>query len=244
VTSETNEQLDTNIDEFNKNENNKREKRQFSDIKEDDKYKELLKQEAKIRKDFHGNRDFYHLIQGTAYDLGKVLDSRDSEKIKIIIKYIERNFGGIDYEIDIDFNLVLDDIQQKIDTIHEILKAYNHKEGKIIKLKSVYLFKAIYNIQCDKIEQNSPLKIDINIINDYDLNKSINDNIRDNNSRYLLLEVKQSLTTLIYQNIRLQNENIIKDEIELHDGSPFVDDENKEYKFKKINEIQEDAKKR
>ena len=243
VTSETNEQLDTNIDEFNKNENNKREKRQFSDIKEDDKYKELLKQEAKIRKDFHGNRDFYHLIQGTAYDLGKVLDSRDSEKIKIIIKYIERNFGGIDYEIDIDFNLVLDDIQQKIDTIHEILKAYNHKEGKIIKLKSVYLFKAIYNIQCDKIEQNSPLKIDIDIINDYDLNKSINDNIRDNNSRYLLLEVKQSLTTLIYQNIRLQNENIIKDEIELHDGSPFVDDENKEYKFKKINEIQEDAKK-
>ena len=249
ITSETNEQIDINVEEStNKIENNKREKRQFRDIKEEENFKELMKSEKKIRKDFHGNRDFYHLIKGIAYDFGKTMDladSRDSEKIKIIIKYIERNFGGIDYEIDIDFNLILDDIQDKIDSVHDILKDYDNpvKGDKITKLKSVYLFKALYNKTCDLLEQNCPLKIDKNIINKYDLNKSINDNIKDNNSRYLLLEVKQSLTTLIYQNIRLQNENIIKDEIELYDGSPFVDDNNKEYRFKKINEIQEDAKK-
>jgi len=247
VTSETNEQIDNNIDEVEQGEKkNKREKRQFSDIKQDDKFKELMKSETKIRKDFHGNRDFYHIIKGIAYDFGKTIDLEDSnnEKIRIIIKYIERNFGGIDYEIDIDFNLTLDDIQTQIDSIHDIFKAYNeYREGKIVKLRSIYLFKALYNMQCDKIEQNCPLKIDTDIINDYNLNKSINDNIQDNNSRYLLLEVKQSLNTLIFQNIRLQNENTIKDEIELYDGSPFVDDTNNEYRFKKINEIQEDAKK-
>ena len=44
-------------------------------------------------------------------------------------------------------------------------------------------------------------------------------------SRFLLLKVKQSLTTVISQNIKLQN--LFKDIIK-YDGSPFVDYNNKE----------------
>jgi len=47
------------------------------------------------------------------------------------------------------------------------------------------------------------------------------------------------LTTLIYQNIKLQDP--LKNTI-LYDGSPFIDDNNKEYRFKKINQIQDDAR--
>ena len=76
-------------------------------------------------------------------------------------------------------------------------------------------------------------------INNYNLNECINDNIKDNNSRFLLLEIKQSLSTIIYQNIRLQNP--FKDSI-IYDGSPFLDDNNKEYRFKKINQIQDNIR--
>ena len=77
-------------------------------------------------------------------------------------------------------------------------------------------------------------------LNDYNLNKCINGNIEDSDSRYLLLEIKPSLTNLICENIKLQNQD--KDKIELYDGSSFVDDNNKDYRFRIINKIQEDAK--
>ena len=215
-----------------------REKRQFGEIKDSKEYKDLMKKETKIRKDFHGNRDFYNLIRGIAIGL-KSGDSTDNEKVSIIIKYIERNFGGIDYEIDINLNLILDEIKKNIVLIEEILKDYELFKGSgKVKLSSVFLFKKLYNLECEKQDPNSNLKIDQLKINDYNLNKCINDNIKDVNSRYLLLEIKPSLTTLIYQNIKLQT---IKS-IVLYDGSPFVDDNNKEYRFGIINKIQEDAK--
>ena len=65
--------------------------------------------------------------------------------------------------------------------------------------------------------------------------------INDNNSRYLLLEIKPNLATLINQNIRIQNQ--YGKEIEFINGSPFLDDNNNEYNFNKINEIQECAAK-
>ena len=46
-------------------------------------------------------------------------------------------------------------------------------------------------------------------------------------------------TTLISQNIKLQWK---AEKIEFYEGSPFVDDKNKAYRFKIINKIQEDAK--
>ena len=70
----------------------------------------------KNKKDFHGNRDFYNIIRGIATDL-KSLDINDKDKVEIIIKYIERNFGGIDYEIDIDFKSTLDDAKNFIEKI-------------------------------------------------------------------------------------------------------------------------------
>ena len=106
------------------------------------------------------------------------------------------------------------------------------------KMSSVFLFKEIYNLQFKK-DPNSNLKINDTEIKNYNLNKCINENIKDINGRYLLLQVKSSLTTLIYQNIKLQNPF---KEIRLYDGSPFVDDINKEYRIKKINEIQDDAR--
>ena len=243
VTTESNlQQNDNNNDETIKKEKwDQIKKKQFGDIKKEKLFKELMKKENKVRIDFHGNRDFYHLIKGTANDLGKSSESSDEEKVRIIVKYIERNFGGIDYEIDIDFNLVLGDIDKEVKSIYKILQGYtSYKENTITKLKSVYLFKTLYNLQFDEKESNQKLKIDPDNINDYNLNNCINENIWDNNSRYLLLEIKQSLTTLIYQNINLQN--YLK-EILLYDGSPFVDDNNKIYRFMKLNQIQEDAKK-
>ena len=93
------------------------------------------------------------------------------------------------------------------------------------------MFKKLYNIVCEKLEPNSNLKIDEQKINDYNLNNCINNNIKDINSRYLLLEIKPTLTTLIFENIKKQNS---KDTI-LYEGSPFADDNNNEYRFKIIN---------
>ena len=142
--------------------------------------------------------------------------------------------------MDIDLNLTLDDIKDKVKLIKDILKNYNlYNKNKKTKLSSVFLFKKLYNLECEKLNINSNLKIKKEKINEYNLNNCINDNIKDINSRYLLLEVKPSLTTLLYQNIRLQNPF---KEIKLYEGSPFKDDNNKEYRFKKINQIQNDAK--
>ena len=217
----------------------RKERRQFGTIKETKLFKDLYKKETKIRKDFHGNRDFYNLIKGIAIELGRLGDSNDIDKVSIIIKYIERNFGGIDYEIDIDFKLKTDDISKEVKLIEDILSDYAKKDDKKLKLSSVFLFKKLYNAECLKEDAQSKLTIDPLKINEYNLNNCINNNIRDVNSRYLLLEISPSLSTLIYQNIRIQNP--FKDTI-LYDGSPFVDDNNKEYRFKKINIIQDDAK--
>ena len=246
VTSESVEQIK---EEENKNEEDEKIKKNwnliklkpFRDIKEEKQFKVLMKKENRIRKDFHGNRDFYHLIKGTALELGKSNESTDEEKVRIIVKYIERNFGGIDYKIDIDFSYILEDIDKDVKSLQAILQNYfSYKEKNVVYLKSVYLFKALYNLQFKEKDPNRVLMIDPKKINDYNLNYCINENIWDNNSRYLLLEIEQNLTTLIYQNIKLQN--ILKEPIKLYDGSPFVDDNNKVYRFNKLNEIQEDAK--
>jgi len=73
-------------------------------------------------------------------------------------------------------------------------------------------------------------------MNKYDLNKCINDN-----KLYLLLSIKSSLAPLMNQIIRIQNPD--KKDIDFINGSPFSDDNNNEYKVKKVIEIQNSASK-
>ena len=227
---------------INKNEkeiNNQKkpEKDNFESIKQKDLFKDLFKKENKIRRDFHGNRDFYNLIKGIAIEFGRYVYFDEYDKLQIIEKYIERNFGGIDYEIDIDYDLKLDDIWNNIQLIKDIVKDYNGPNRK--KINSVYLFKKLYNLELEKEDPNSKLIIKREKIMDYNLNNCINENILDNNSRFLLLEIKRSLTTLICQYIKLENPN---KNIIIYDGSPFSDDNNKEYRIKILNQIKENAR--
>jgi hypothetical protein len=123
--------------------------------------------------------------------------------------------------------------------IKRIFNDLNLNYNQKFKLNSVFLFKELYNIVCERLDKSGSLRINKDDIKGYNVNLCINDNIRDIKARYLLLGIEPSLTTLINQNIKLQNELLT---ITLYDGSPFIEDNNKEYRFRKINEIQEDAR--
>ena len=234
----------------------------FYEIENQQEYIKLLKKEKKIKTEFHGNHDFYNLIKGVAIEGSKLYNISDENQIVPIIEnYIERNFGGISYKIDIDFELVIDDISYEMKKLkYEILneKIYRSRirrdeddekqeEDKIIKVTSVYLFKKIYNEACtlenyDKDDiKGIVYKIKGDHVDKYNLNKCINDNINDNNTRFLLLKVNSNLAPLINLNIKMQNPD--KKDIEFINGSPFLDDNNNEYKVKKIYEILNSASK-
>ena len=212
----------------------------FKSIKKEKEFQDMLKQENKIRIDFHGYSDFYNLIKGIATELGKYRYINDNDKVSIIVKYIERNFGGIEYEIDIDLDLSFDDIMERVKTLKEILKDYDlYHEKKIFKLNSIFLFKQLYNMECENEESNNNLKIDKSKLKDYNINDCITDNINDNNSRYLLLEVKSYLSPLINQNIII---GYPFKKIIFYNGSTFIDDNNRKYCFNIINQVKDDAK--
>ena len=221
-------------------------KKEFKEIIRMKEFINILKNERRIKDNFHGNRDLYNFIKEIAIETGRLSVFENNVVVNIIEKYIERNFGGIDYEIDINFNIGFEDIKTKIRDLKNILEDYininkrgDKKKKKIekIKISSVFLFKKVYNNACGTEAQYQIDKINCK---KYDLNQCIIDNINDTNSpRYLLLEIKPSLSSLIYQNIRIQNVDKI---IEFYDGSPFSDDNNNEYRFKKVNEIQDDAR--
>ena len=222
----------------------------FREIKIKDEFKKLFTKEKKIKLDFHSNRDLYNYIRGIANKAANLSSFDESELKNIINNCIERNFGGIDYEIDIDLDLKLSDIEKDIESLKEILKEKipekrranrnernQTEQQKKIKISSVFLFKKIYNMVC-KNEKEENYQLDTKEILEYNLNRCIINNIADSDSRYLLLEIKSSLVSLIYQNIKIQNSD---KEIVFIDGSPFPDDNNNEYKFIKVREIQENA---
>ena len=217
----------------------------LKEIEVQQEYKKLLKQEKKIKTEFHGNRDFYNLIKGVGLEGSKLNNISDEVQIvPIIEKYIERNFGGITYEIDIDFNLEIDDIKGEMKILRKILKEkiLKKSEDEILKVTSVYLYKKIYNEACIFYKTDNMkgiiYQIEDDNIDKYNLNQCILDNINDNNSRYLLLEIKTTLSTLITQIIKAQNNDMIKKDIHFCYGSPFSDDDNIEYKLQKVSEIQ------
>ena len=222
---------------FEENKNYNGEKKTFEEIQLLPEFKNILKEEKEIKTEFHGNRDFYSIIKSVAIEGSNLENINDETQIKPIIeKYIERNFGGINYEIDLSFKFNLEDKEKILKEVKSFLGEEFDKEYKLI-FTSVELFKNIFNLICEKNE-NQNYKIDLKNINKYDLNKCINDNINDYNSRYLLLEIEQNLTPLIIENIKNQNQDK-KDKIKFMNGSTFPEDDNKEYRFKKINEIQD-----
>ena len=199
------------------------------------------------RSDGNAEKDGSGENKGTSGNEGNKPNSLDSNRlVSIIENNIERNFGGIDYEIDIDLGLKLTDIENEIKLVEDIIKEFipkpknkkqKNKTNRPIKITSVFLFKKIYNFVCEETDNSFP--IPLGNITKYDLNKCINDNINDVNNRYLLLEIKPSLSSLIHQNIRIQNPD--KTTV-FYEGSSFVEDNNNEYRFKIVNEIQEYAK--
>ena len=225
----------------NKNLNNS--KISFNEIEMLQDFKNILKREKKIKTEFFGNRDFYNIIKCVAIEGSKLEDFNNDEKLKDIIeKFIERNFGGTKYEVDLnfDFKLAINDEENFIKILGD--DKFNTKKKKI-KVTSVEIFKRIYNLSCEKgKEKHNNYKIKIDKDNKYDLNRCINDNINDYNSRYLLLEINSNIAPLIIENIKIQNPEKKKN-IKFINGSLFSDDDNNEYRFKKINEILDSAEK-
>jgi hypothetical protein len=215
----------------------------FGEIVYDIEYIKLFKKDKRIKTEFHGVRDFYNLIKGVALDGLKLSNiSDESQIVPIINNYIDRNFGGISYEIDIDFTLEFEDIKDEMEELtNEILNLDKNKTSKdnIFKVNSVYLFKKIYNKVClyernDKYDGKFYQILKDDLI-EYNINRCLFDNINDNNSRNLLLGINPNLSSFIIQNIRIQNPD--KKNIEIINGSPFIDDNNYVYKIKKANEI-------
>ena len=99
------------------------------------------------------------------------------------------------------------------------------------------LFKKVYNWICLKDENK---ELDIYVLKDQQIkNKgrlNFITNISDNYSRYLLLEIKPSLAPLIHCTIQ---KNIKDKKTIFYESSPFLNDENIEYKCKKIKSIQD-----
>ena len=232
-----------------KKENEKFKGKNLNEIEIQKEYKNLFNSEKKIKKEFHGNRDYYSIIKGVAIEGSKLNNISDETQIvKIIEKYIERNFGGISIEIDIDFKNQPSDIKDDMINLKKILKEKisTNDDGKIEdEIASVYLFKKVYNEACNN-ENNKTLnligatyKIKEENINKYSLKECINDNINDNNGRYLLLEIEPSLAALIYRIITIDNPDKKTKTI---NGSKFPDDNNNEYKIKKVSDIQDCAK--
>ena len=230
----------------------------FGEIEKDIEFIKLYKKDKKIKTEFHGNRDFYNIIKGIAIEGSKLNNISDEKQIEPIINnFIERNFGGIIYQIDIDFTFEPEDIKvdmgklkneilneklEEIGGINKKGKKGQNKEKKEFNIpaSSVFLFKKIFNQACI-LEKNDINNADVyQIIKDdlvkYSINRCINDNINDNNSRYLLLEIRSNLAPLIIQNIRIQNSD--REGIDNVNGSPFKNDNNNDYKTRKINEIQ------
>ena len=183
----------------------------------DDDFEKISKNDKTINVDFHGNRDFYYLIKGIANEM----NDRNSNSIEIIKKHIERNFGGAEIIIDFEDELHENEKEKYEELFNDIKKQK--------KLHSEELFKKVYNNYSKSIIISNN-----DIINYFD---NIIDNINDTKSRYLLLEIKPSLSTILHQKI-LQK---LKKKIFLYEGSPFIDDNSKDYQFKIISKIQQHA---
>ena len=196
-------------------------------------FKIIYENDKKIKEDFLGNRDFYFLIKGIAYEMNEV----NVTDLRLISKkYIERNFGG--FEINIDFEKDYDELQELEKYRKDIYKEFFNKisEKEKEKWSSVQLFEIVYNIYCSKNKEADSC-LEEECLGNFNYIKNITDNIKDIKSRYLLLGIRSSRALLIHQKISKE----LKKTIYFYEGSPFENDNNNEYQFKIINKIQEHA---
>ena len=120
----------------------------FAEIECMNEFKKVLENIKPIEADFHGIENFFNLIKGIAKDM-KGLNYDEEEVTQIVKKHIEENFGGFDYEIDIDLNLKFDDIRNELDLIKDILEKGEKVDDKI-RIGSEVVFKNVYNIVCKR----------------------------------------------------------------------------------------------
>ena len=178
------------------------------------KYKQEFKKKNVIKKyeDFHGNRDFYHLIK---YPSTKIKEALKSNKIidekflaNLSIKGLERNFGGL--------NMDENRYTNGINLIIEKLSEYNNEVKNIMKENNL-----IYSIK-DKIMDN--------------LTEPSNEYL----SRYLLLITRSNIglyfVTSFLKSIDGNNNDFNNYTILI--GSLFIDDiEKEEYTTKVLSKI-------
>ena len=209
------------------------------EIKDDKNFKLLFERDKIIKIEFHGNRDFFYFIKGISRELYETNEIENIEStVKLIEKYIERNFGGIDIEININKNDIKELDNEEDRKYLNNLIALNKKT-----ITSVEYFKCIYNTFIE-IRGENDAKIQsykIDKTGNYDIIKCINDNIKDENSRYLLLIIKSSDSSLIYQDTKKKSTE--PDKISLEEGSPFINDKDTEYQYRVLNNIQDYARK-
>ena len=171
-------------------------------------YKEKLKTEYTFKEDFHGSRDFYHLIKTAMrillkkkkedYDL--IVDENVKQEIGIIS--IERNFAGLEIKTSAQKSI------SSLEIIKNIFKKY---------------FK-----NCDTSKN-------------YKVLQTICDNIKDKDSRYLLLVTKSSISNYLLNSILTSPEfkKDIDKELSFYIGSGFhVDIHSEGYGLKILNKIQ------
>ena len=220
----------------------------FNDFKSQN-FKELKKINVNFQKNFHGLRDLFSLIKELAIEMNKLGTQDDEgEIVSLVEKYIERNFGGIYYEIDIDFNNNFVDLESEMKKIRDISNRINYKK-EFQKISSIFLFKNLFNyiINKDLYEDNSSdylaikdYEININNLNQYNIPKCINDYINNNsNTRILLIEINPEFSLLLYKYLKINNpdKNIV-----FYEESPFNGDNNFEYMLNIIYKIKEALK--
>ena len=135
----------------------------------------MILKDKKVKDEFLGNRDFYYLIKGIAYDM----ESKNNEDL--IRKNIERNFGGLEIIIDFEKDYSSIDEFSNFDSkghefrtfVDELVKLTKNKENPK-KISSVEIFKMIYKFY---VKDNTDFTKESPYIN------NILDNLKDTKSR-------------------------------------------------------------
>ena len=124
----------------------------FEEIQVMNDFRNVLENTKTIEADFHRVDNFFDLIKGIVKDM-EGLNYDEEEIAQIVKKHIEINFGGLDYEIDIDLNLIFDDIRNEINLVKDILDG-GEKINDKIRIGSEVVFKNIYNLMCKRYGLN------------------------------------------------------------------------------------------